>query len=109
MPDLGRNGTYLVVRQVAQHVPQFWSYFDVATKDQAGQSNPAECAKLASKLVGRWPSGAPMALTPTADDPNRGDENDFLYKTSDPAGMGCPFGSHIRRSNPPRHPRRQPG
>ncbi len=99
-PDLGRNGTYLVVRQVAQHVPELWTYLDNATKDAAGQSCPAERDKLASKLVGRWPSGAPLAVTPEKDDPRRSKENSFLYQTTDPEGFGCPFGSHIRRGNP---------
>jgi Dyp-type peroxidase family len=99
-PDLGHNGTYLVVRQVAQHVPELWTYLDDATKDAAGQSCPAERDKLASKLVGRWPSGAPMAIAPEKDDPRRSAENDFLYQSTDPEGLGCPFGSHIRRGNP---------
>jgi deferrochelatase/peroxidase EfeB len=83
-PDLGHNGTYLVVRQVAQHVPELWTYLDNATKDASGQSCPFERDKLGAKLVGRWPSGAPMAVTPEKDDPRRSKENDFLYKTSDP-------------------------
>jgi Dyp-type peroxidase family len=99
-PDLGHNGTYLVVRQVAQFVPELWNYLDAATKDAAGQSRPAERDKLGAKLVGRWPSGAPMALAPDQDDPGRSRDNDFTYKTTDPSGFGCPFGSHIRRGNP---------
>jgi Dyp-type peroxidase family len=100
VPDLGHNGTYLVVRQVAQHVPELWTYLDNATKDAAGQSCPAEREKLGSKLVGRWPSGAPTAVTPERDDPRLSEENNFLYQTVDPEGFGCPFGSHIRRGNP---------
>jgi Dyp-type peroxidase family len=99
-PDLGHNGTFLVVRQVAQHVPELWTYLDNATKDAAGQSCPAERTWLASKLIGRWPSGAPLAVTPEKDDPRRSDENNFLYQPIDPDGFGCPFGSHTRRSNP---------
>ena len=37
-PDLGRNGTYLVVRQFAQDVAKLWTYLDEATKDASGQS-----------------------------------------------------------------------
>jgi Dyp-type peroxidase family len=99
-PDLGHNGTYLVVRQVAQWVPQLWDYLDAATKDAAGQSRPAERDKLGSKLIGRWPSGTPMALAPDQDDPGRAKDNDFLYNNTDPSGLGCPFGSHLRRGNP---------
>ena len=99
-PDLGHNGTYLVVRQVAQHVPELWAYLDKATQDGVGQSCPYERTKLAAKLVGRWPSGAPMATTPDRDDPARANDNDFLYQSSDAEGLGCPFGSHVRRANP---------
>ena len=98
--DLGHNGTYLVVRQVAQHVPQLWSYLDQATKDATGQSRCEEREKLGSKLIGRWPSGAPMTLTPERDDPGQSDANDFLYQNSDAQGFGCPYGAHIRRTNP---------
>ena len=51
-------------------------------------------------MVGRWPSGAPLALAPDADDPSLADANDFAYHEDDPRGVRCPVGSHIRRSNP---------
>jgi Dyp-type peroxidase family len=100
LPDFGHNGTYLVVRQVAQDVAKLWNYLDAATKDAAGQSNSNEREKLGAKLVGRWPSGAPMALAPDKDDPTRAEENQFLYNAVDPDGFGCPFGAHTRRANP---------
>ncbi|HEY2154774.1 MAG TPA: Dyp-type peroxidase [Isosphaeraceae bacterium] len=100
VPDLGHNGTYLVVRQVAQDVPKLWNYLDAATKDASGQSRPDEREKLGAKLVGRWPSGAPMAVAPDKDDPTRSEESQFLYSAIDPDGFGCPFGAHTRRANP---------
>jgi hypothetical protein len=54
---------------------------------------------LSAKFVGRWPSGAPLALFPDADDPRHGGRDDFLYG-HDPAGFGCPMGAHVRRANP---------
>jgi Dyp-type peroxidase family len=99
-PDLGHNGTYLVVRQVAQHVPELWNYLDSATKDAAGQSCPAQRDWLAAKLIGRWQSGASLAVAPDHDDKQKSDFNDFVYQPIDPAGFGCPFGSHARRANP---------
>ncbi len=55
-------------------------------------------------MVGRWPSGAPLALSPEQDDPALGDDrsrnNDFLYREHDPRGFKCPAGAHIRRVNP---------
>ena len=51
-------------------------------------------------MVGRWPSGAPLVETPDRDDPRLGDDNDFGYYHTDPLGLACPLGAHIRRMNP---------
>jgi Dyp-type peroxidase family len=98
--DLGCNGSYLVFRQLQQHVNRFWQFMEETTRDASGKSHPDARIRLASKMVGRWPSGAPLALSPTADDAALGKENDFAYYTTDPHGFKCPIGSHVRRSNP---------
>lgn len=97
MRDLGRNGTYLVFRQLAQDVAKFWDFVDHATR---GSSDPLAQERLAAKFVGRWKSGAPLTLSPKNDDPALGSENNFAYLDKDPHGFSCPIGSHIRRSNP---------
>jgi Dyp-type peroxidase family len=93
-PDVARNGTYLVFRQLAQDVAGFWSFCEGAAGD--GQ----DAVALAAKMVGRWPSGAPLALSPDHDDPALANANDFGYFRLDPFGRRCPLGSHIRRANP---------
>ena len=59
---------------------------------------------VAAKMMGRWRSGAPLALCPVHDDPELGADrrrnNAFLYKEDDPIGYKTPPGSHIRRMNP---------
>jgi deferrochelatase/peroxidase EfeB len=55
---------------------------------------------LAAKFVGRWPSGAPLTLTPNSDSQALSDENRFVYMELDPNGYRCPIGAHIRRANP---------
>lgn len=98
--DIGRNGTYLVMRQLRQDVRGFWQFI----YRQAG-GNPAEADKLGAKLVGRTRSGDP--LVPVQDQPIPGigsdaDEirqNQFTF-AADPLGTGCPFGAHVRRENP---------
>lgn len=100
MKNLGKNGTYLVFRQLEQNVEAFWKYMDSKTADADGTCNPEKMIWLASKAVGRWPSGAPLILSPDKDDKSLGDSNDFLFKETDLEGMKCPFGAHIRRSNP---------
>ena len=54
-------------------------------------------------MVGRWQSGAPLALSPERDDPELGADprrnNDFGY-ADDLRGFKCPAGAHARRANP---------
>lgn len=96
--NFGLNGSYLVLRQLEQDVESFWRYCEAKA-----ESDPI---LLASKLVGRWPSGAPLVRHPLRD-PDHGrfsDEDDFSYiandEDNDRYGARCPFGSHVRRSNP---------
>ena len=98
--DLGRNGSYLVLRQLRQDVAGFWQFADSATLREDGGSDPDARLRLAARMVGRWPSGAPLVLAPEADDPNLAEANDFGYHEHDRRGARCPIGSHIRRSNP---------
>jgi Dyp-type peroxidase family len=98
--DLGRNGTYLVIRQLSQDVRGFWRFVDGATRGPDGASDPAAMTKLAAKMVGRWPNGAPITVSPDRDDPALSDLNDFGYGKEDGAGLSCPIGAHVRRTHP---------
>jgi Dyp-type peroxidase family len=104
--DLGRNGTYLVFRKLEQDVAAFWGWISGHARRLAG-GNPGAVADLTeligAKLMGRWPSGAPLTLTPDHDDPayatpDRVNAFGFLYH--DPDGLLCPLSSHVRRANP---------
>jgi Dyp-type peroxidase family len=94
---LGRNGTYVVFRKLHTKVAAYRQYLH----DRA--ASRAEEALLGAKMVGRWQSGAPLALSPTGDDPELGQDtrrhNDFGY-ADDPRGLKCPVGAHARRANP---------
>lgn len=96
----GRNGTYLVVRHLAQDVAGFYQFLDRSTRDSNGEANRDESERLAAKLVGRWRSGAPLVRAHHRDDPDLGTDNSFGYSATDPYGERCPLGAHIRRSNP---------
>jgi Dyp-type peroxidase family len=99
-PDIGYNGTYIVFRQLQQHVQRFWQFLDGVARDQNGESSAQERVRLASKMVGRWPSGAALVRTPEADDTRFARDNSFDYHADDAAGTKCPLGSHVRRTNP---------
>lgn len=97
MKDLGRNGGYLVLRQLAQDVRGFWQFLD-----RAANANAQERERLAAAMVGRDREGKPLVELTTWDIPgiDRSNlRNRFTYE-EDPAGNRCPIGAHIRRSNP---------
>jgi Dyp-type peroxidase family len=98
--DLGKNGSYLVFRQLKQDVGLFWKYMHTATCFPDGKCNAPEMIKLASKMTGRWPSGAPLVVCPDKDDPEFKEEDNFAYRHSDSSALKCPVSSHIRRTNP---------
>lgn len=119
-PDWARRGSYLVCRRLHQDVVGFW---EMATAAAAAMGTTP--VRLASMLVGRWPSGAPLMRSPDADDAAlAGDEfanNHFLFDdetrpsalvdlpgypgdthrpaTEDLLGQVCPFAAHIRKVN----------
>jgi deferrochelatase/peroxidase EfeB len=98
--DIGRNGTYLVMRDLQQDVRRFWQFLH---KHSTGDA--ASMEKLANAMVGRTPIGNPLVpiqkspipgIGPDADEVR---QNQFTYQ-SDPEGVACPFGAHVRRANP---------
>jgi Dyp-type peroxidase family len=95
---VGRNGTYVVFRKLHQRVAAFRQYL------KANSTSVADEELLAAKMMGRWRSGAPLALCPFHDDPELGADprrnNDFLFEADDAMGLKTPGGSHIRRCNP---------
>ena len=81
MPDpevLGRNGTYVVFRKLHTKVAAYRRYL----RDRA--TSREEENLLGAKMVGRWQSGAPLAISPDHDDPELGSDprrnNDFLFR-----------------------------
>jgi Dyp-type peroxidase family len=118
--DFGRNGTFLVVRELSQDVEGFEEF--VVKKAAEIKANYADIYKvigqfpdkdwIKAKLMGRWPNGRPLignpvnTPSPKSSDPNFAAcraaelENDFTFGGDDPQGLACPFGSHIRRANP---------
>ncbi len=98
--DVGLNGTYLVVRELEQDVRGFRTFVDRHARDVA-----LEPAAFAAAFVGRTYAGE--SALPTSPDPIPGigpdpDEirlNQFTYD-SDPVGVTCPVGAHVRRANP---------
>ncbi|HUF57182.1 MAG TPA: hypothetical protein VMM55_11555, partial [Thermohalobaculum sp.] len=91
--DLGRNGSYLVLRQLHQDVRGFWQFLDRAAEG-GGERREA----LATAMVGRHRDGRPL-IEDGREIPGGRAGNDFTYD-ADIDGLACPLGAHIRRANP---------
>lgn len=93
-----KNGSYFALRKLREHVADFREY-----TAQIGALNSMSADAVAAKMVGRWHSGTPLVLAPNKDnaelasDPSK--NNDFRY-SDDAKGHACPFGAHVRRTNP---------
>jgi Dyp-type peroxidase family len=118
-----RNGSFLVYRRLLQDVGLFWRTF----RDEAQRLShmpgydKIDDITLASRLVGRWPSGAPVGRTPSGDTRELGKnpfannhfrfdsdtpslklvkgEDGFPGAKADPIGLTCPLAAHVRKVN----------
>jgi Dyp-type peroxidase family len=111
--DFGRNGSFMVIRQLEQDVTSFEAFLAEAARELKGRAgvpaalDDAQRAEwIGAKMVGRWKDGTSLVRFP--DEPGTGwdgtrrerPDNDFLLGAEDRMGLRCPFGSHVRRTNP---------
>ena len=128
LPSWAKNGSFLVFRRLRQDVVAFKKFVSALAKELATKPGFEKITPelLATKLVGRWPSGAPIMRISDADNKSLGNDdfanNHFNFvKKSDPValvpipgysgdnfplapddvfGMICPHAAHIRKVNP---------
>lgn len=103
-PWWAANGSFLVFRRLHQEVPAFRAFCQsVAASASTAFAKPMSPERAAALVVGRWPSGAPVRLSPNADDAGLGGNdarnNDFTL-LDDQDGRVCPLAAHIRKVNP---------
>lgn len=108
--DFGRNGSFLALRLLEQHVKAFEDFVrdgaDALKRNYPDLSSvvgaPISEEWVAAKVVGRWKNGAPLVDQPHR--PPKGHDidldNGFTFAAQDPQGVRCPLGAHIRRANP---------
>ena len=87
---LMKNGSFLIVRKLAQDVKAFESFVE-RSAGQLGKT-PSEVKGL---LMGRAPDGVPLATG----SPQAPAANGFDYSADNGSG-GCPFQAHVRLANP---------
>jgi len=111
--QFGMRGTFAAFRIMRQHLdafenflvtqlPAFKQLYDFFPNTPEGDRVARDALK--AMLVGRWPNGTPLATWPVTTGvpaPVLPEHvlNDFTYPVP-PAVGGCPFGAHIRRTNP---------
>ncbi len=64
---IGRNGTYLVIRQLEQDVKAFWDYCWSESRRIEGRLPPPYDVRpdyIAAKLIGRWRDGSSLVRNP---------------------------------------------
>jgi Dyp-type peroxidase family len=110
-PDgLAKNGSFMVFRRLKQLVPEFTQFILMEAASVQGTdpnknvvTTGMDPVLLGARMVGRWKSGAPLALTPSQDDTTLGKDptqnNNFDF-SDDQTERRCPFGAHIRKVNP---------
>jgi Dyp-type peroxidase family len=95
---LANNGTFMVYRKLHQNVATFRKYLKEKGALYSGGPD-----KLASKFIGRWRDGTPVELSPDEPSPaivqDKNRNVNFVFG-NDLDGARCPFGAHIRRTNP---------
>jgi Dyp-type peroxidase family len=76
-PEWARNGSYLVFRRLSQDVGTFHQFVrDIARALGIPDPVNSSAAKLVgAKLVGRWPSGAPVEREPAKENPDLADND----------------------------------
>ncbi|KAI0833770.1 peroxidase TAP [Trametes gibbosa] len=105
-PAWAVDGSFLALRYLFQLVPEFNNFLKANPIKATGLTPEQGSELLGARLVGRWKSGAPVDLAPTADDPALGKDplrnNNFRYAfPGDPTTQErCPFAAHTRKTNP---------
>ncbi|KAJ5229678.1 hypothetical protein N7489_010386 [Penicillium chrysogenum] len=88
-PAWAKEGSFMVFRTYEQRTPEFVAWCAANTKKLETQGQTAEAMvdlrKFSSRIVGRWPNGAPLELYPDADptplrDPDPETNKKLLFK-----------------------------
>ena len=91
-----KNGSFQVLMRLNQDVCG-WQQQLSKLSQNLSVKEPITPLHLAVKLIGRWPSGTPLSISPKND--NGSSKKDFDYQ-DDPYGLNTPRFAHIRKMYP---------
>jgi Dyp-type peroxidase family len=110
-PKYTKDGSFMIFRKLEQAVLSLEDYIN-KNYSSIPASNPLYGKDLTKKerkdlfgarMVGRFKTGAPLALTPYRDNSTYTDPsliNNFDYTTGNTDPPNCPFAAHIRKTAP---------
>lgn len=106
--DFARNGSFMAVRVLKQHVEEFAAACDAGAEQiksdyrhlPAAFNLSVDAEWVAAKIVGRWKNGSSLISNPSKQGVVEKHDYTLAFGRDDPRGLQCPFGSHVRRSNP---------
>lgn len=115
-PAWVKDGSFMTFRKLEQLVPEFnqylakngprWKEFVPKVVAIPPLSSDEGAALWGARMVGRWPSGCPLANAPARDNPKLADSkinNLFDYSipgVNEPTDKICPFTAHTRKVAP---------
>jgi Dyp-type peroxidase family len=95
-PSWMRDGSFQVFMRLDQDVAGWRQQLTEVSRRMSAEE-PIMEQQLAAKLVGRWPSGTPLAVSPEVDSDVA--DQSFDYE-DDPFGLKTPCFAHIRKMYP---------
>ena len=106
--DFARNGSFMAIRVLSQEVDRFEqacceAACQIATEYPhlpIGVEKERLHEWVAAKMVGRWKNGSSLIANPVHEGSLGEQDYRMAFGRDDPRGLQCPFGSHVRRSNP---------
>lgn len=97
--DLGRDGTFMVIRQLQEKVKEFENELDEDTRRTNDYAN-SDAVKAIGRQRDGSPIGWPSSDAHTRGTGNRAEEAKLRFRGADPYGYDVPLGSHVRRAHP---------
>ena len=102
-PDYLKGSSFLAIARFTQDSNGWLRWRDEAAANLCRLgADGLDGPKLGARMMGRWPSGAPVSLSPDHDDEPLGADKTRrnAFRGTDTNAVACPVDSHVRRAYP---------